>query len=129
MATAQLAGTRHLILAGARPPVSFFAYPGQPSSLVPAGCGVHALAGRGEDGPGALAALADLVAAEAARTPSRPRGPDAGCRTAPSPPKRPSAVIGALLPEGAIVSDESNTSGLGLPARPRPAPRRTIGSR
>ena len=35
MAAAQLDGTRHLILAGARAPVSFFAYPGKPSSLVP----------------------------------------------------------------------------------------------
>ena len=116
MATAQLTGTRHLILAGARPPVSFFAYPGQPSSLVPAGCEVHTLAGRGEDGPGALAALADLVAAEAAphaqpaeRPGHRPGLPD-GALTA----EKAAAVIGALLPEGAIVSDESNTSGLGL---------------
>src|ERR1019366_1291236 len=42
-ATAQLAGTRHLILAGARAPVSFFAYPGQPSSLTPAGAQIHVL--------------------------------------------------------------------------------------
>ena len=34
-AEAQLAGVEHLILAGARSPVSFFAYPGQRSDLVP----------------------------------------------------------------------------------------------
>src|SRR6266851_4586727 len=62
MAAAQLAGSRHLILAGARAPVSFFAYPGQPSSLVPGGCQVHVLAERGDDVCGALASLADLLA-------------------------------------------------------------------
>ncbi|MDZ4268193.1 MAG: acetolactate synthase large subunit, partial [Mycobacterium sp.] len=41
----QLAGAAHLILAGATSPVSFFAYPGKPSDLVPEGCEVHELAG------------------------------------------------------------------------------------
>ena len=36
VAEAQLAGVRHLVLAGARSPVSFFAYPGQGGDLVPA---------------------------------------------------------------------------------------------
>ena len=40
-ATAQLDGAKHLVLAGAKSPVSFFAYPGMPSDLVPAGCEVH----------------------------------------------------------------------------------------
>jgi acetolactate synthase-1/2/3 large subunit len=62
IAMAQLGGVRHLILAGARAPVSFFAYPGKPSSLVPEGCQVHQLAGAGDDVCGALAALADLAA-------------------------------------------------------------------
>ncbi len=42
----QLAGVGHLILAGARSPVSFFAYPGRASDLVPAGCSVTVLAER-----------------------------------------------------------------------------------
>ena len=70
----QLSGARHLILAGARAPVSFFAYPGQPSSLVPGGCQVHVLAeaGRGRArgagragqrrGPGGPAAAAARAA-------------------------------------------------------------------
>ncbi len=58
----QLAGARHLILAGARAPVSFFAYPGRPSSLSPDGCQVHTLAGPGEDVAGALMSLAERVA-------------------------------------------------------------------
>jgi acetolactate synthase I/II/III large subunit len=112
-ATEQLSGARHLILAGARPPVSFFAYPGRPSELAPAGSQVRVLAERGEDVAGALTSLADLVAAgaEPARQPAgRPELPD-GDLTA----ETAAAVIGALLPEGAIVCDEANTSGLFLP--------------
>jgi acetolactate synthase-1/2/3 large subunit len=119
-ATAQLAGTRHLILAGARPPVSFFAYPGMPSSLVPAGCQVHPLARPGEDVAGALTALADLVTPDA-RPQLRQREhhafPD-GDLTA----QNAATVIGALLPEAAIVCDEANTSGLWLPSATAGAP-------
>ena len=49
------------MLAGAKSPVSFFAYPGMPSDLVPAGCEVHVLAGQ-TGAAEALAALADEVA-------------------------------------------------------------------
>ncbi len=119
-AAAQLAGTRHLILAGARVPVSFFAYPDRPSSPVPDGCEVHLLAEPGDDVPGALTALADLVAPDAkpaAQQPGQLGLPD-GELTA----ETAAAVIGALLPEGAIVCDEANTSGLWLPAATAGAP-------
>ena len=119
-AVAQLGDVRHLILAGARAPVSFFAYPGKPSYLVPEGCRVHLLAEAGNDVCGALAALADLVAPGTKplpQQPERPALPD-GNLTAESA----AAVIGALLPEGAIVSDEANTSGLWLPAATAGAP-------
>jgi acetolactate synthase-1/2/3 large subunit len=119
-AQAQLAGTRQLILAGARAPVSFFAYPDLPSSLVPDGAGVHTLARPGEDVCAALASLAGDVAPDTrpqpqpAQRPALPGGPLTAGTAA--------AVIGALLPEGAIVSDEANTSGLGLPAATAGAP-------
>ena len=119
-AQSQLAGTTQLILAGARAPVSFFAYPGLPSSLVPDGCQVHTLAAPGEDVCGALADLAERVAPGAraqARPTERPALPS-GELTA----EKAAAVIGALLPDGAIVSDEANTSGLWLPAATAGAP-------
>ena len=119
-AVQQLAGVRHLILAGARAPAAFFAYPGQPSWLVPEGCQVHLLAGEADDVCGALTALADLAAPDAKprpQQPGRPALPD-GELTAQSA----AAVIGALLPEGAIVSDEANTSGLWLPGATAGAP-------
>ncbi|GAA1781899.1 acetolactate synthase large subunit [Actinomadura chokoriensis] len=114
MAAAQLDGARHIILAGARRPVTFFAYPGKPGDLVPDGCQVHDL---GADG---LAALADAVAGDAVpglQVAARPDVPT-GALTGESA----AAVIGALLPEGAIVSDEANTSGLWLPGATAGAP-------
>ena len=44
VAAKQLDGLRHLVLVDAASPVSFFAYPGKPSDLVPEGCEVHVLA-------------------------------------------------------------------------------------
>jgi acetolactate synthase I/II/III large subunit len=122
LAAQQLEGTSQLILAGARAPVTFFAYPGKPGSLTPAGAQVHVLAdaGAGDDVVGALTALADLVAPGVAPVPvpaSRPGIPD-GALTAESA----AAVIGALLPEDAIVCDEANTSGFFLPAATAGAP-------
>lgn len=113
-ALAQLAGARHLVLVGAQAPASFFAYPGKPSSLVPDGCEVHVFAEPGDDVVVGLQALADRVGGdakpvrEAAARPDRPTGALTGEAVA--------AAVGALLPEGAIVSDESNTAGLWLSA-------------
>lgn len=117
--TAQLDGAKHLILAGAPSPVSFFAYPGKPSDLVPDGCQVHVLAGH-TGAADALTALADEVApgtAAPVAAASRPQLPT-GALTAMSA----ADVIGALLPERAIVVDESNTSSLPLAAATAGAP-------
>ncbi|MDT5253707.1 MAG: acetolactate synthase large subunit [Mycobacterium sp.] len=116
---AQLDGTKHLVLAGAVSPVSFFAYPGKPSDLVPEGCSVHVLAGH-TGAAAALAALADEVApgtAAAVAAPSRPQLPT-GALTAASV----ADVIGALMPEQVIVVDESNTSSVPLTAATAGAP-------
>jgi acetolactate synthase I/II/III large subunit len=109
----QLAGVGDLILAGARSPVSFFAYPGRASDLVPADCSVTVLAERDQDAEAALEQLADLVAAGTppvlAAAAVRPAGP--GPLTAISLAN----TIAASLPEQAIVADEANTSGFALP--------------
>jgi acetolactate synthase I/II/III large subunit len=121
MAVHQLAGTRHLVLAGARSPVAFFAYPGKPSDLVPDDCEVHPLAPREGAATAALEELADLVAPGTAPVLApleRPEPP-----TGPLDAQRVAAVIGALLPEGAIVVDESVTAGFVLPAATAGAPR------
>ena len=108
-AAAQLAGTRHLILAGAAAPVTFFGYPGKPSDLVPEGCSVHTLAARA-GAADALNALADRLARDVAAPLAAATRPD--MPSGPLTVQTSAAVIGALLPERAIVVDESNTSGL-----------------
>lgn len=127
-AMAQLDGTKHLIVIGTGVPVSFFAYPGKPSSLVPDGTAVHSPAdGESDLGINAVAALeqlADLVAPDTA-----PRPAAATKRELPSGPLTAQnwvEVIGALLPRDAILSDESNTSGMLLPTATAGSPRHDV---
>lgn len=120
----QLTGIKHLIVAGAKPPVSFFAYPGVPSNLVPEGAQVHVLADAAHDVGQALTDVADLVAPD-----TEPVLQEAIRRALPSGPLTPQnwvEVIGALLPAGAIIVDESNTSGMLLPAATAGAPRHDV---
>ena len=100
-----------MITVGARPPVAFFAYPDKPSVLSPKGCVATALAAVEEDIEGALEALADALDARATAPaglaqPHRPAVPDGQIS-----PEGIAAVLGACLPEGAIVVDESVTTG------------------
>lgn len=106
LAQEQLRGTTHLFLAGARSPVAFFAYPDMPSDLVPEGAETRVL------WSGQLEQIADRLGAP---EPPASQGPP----ELPSGPLRSgnwASVIGALLPENAIISDEANTSGAMLPA-------------
>jgi acetolactate synthase-1/2/3 large subunit len=121
LASVQLSGLHHLILVDARAPVTFFAYPGLEGSLVPDSCQVHELAGPAADVLGSLEALVEAVGAggadpalQAASRPARPTGE----LTA----EKVCQAIGAVLPEGAIISDESNTSGLMLASLTAGAP-------
>src|SRR5664280_1794906 len=61
LATAELSGAATVVLVGARSPVSFFGYPGLPSSTVPAGTAVVTLAEPGAAVTEALARLAERV--------------------------------------------------------------------
>ena len=125
LAGVQLGELDHLVLVDAKAPVSFFAYPGKPSELVPAGCTVHTLAAPDEDVLGSLEALVRALGAEAeppalqpARRPDRPRGrltAEKVCK-----------AIGHLMPERAIVVDEAITSGLMLPLMTAGCPRHDL---
>jgi acetolactate synthase-1/2/3 large subunit len=108
MAVEALSGLDALVLAGTRPPVAFFAYPGLPSRLAAPDTAVHALAGPEEDAVAALEALADALdapGAPAVDPPPRPELPT-GELTVDSL----TAAVGALLPDGAIVVDEAVTA-------------------
>jgi acetolactate synthase-1/2/3 large subunit len=110
-AAMQLDGLKHLVLVDSKAPVSFFAYPGKASDLVPEGCTVHVLSDQSGDPAAALAALVeavDAVDADPVRQPhAQPELP-----TGPLTADGVCQALGALMPEGAIVSDEGNTSGL-----------------
>ncbi len=114
-AMAQMQGLRHLVLIDARAPVSFFAYPEKPSYLVPDGCDVVELPAT------ALELLADALGADAAGEVAPAARPDRP--TGELTPESVAAAVGALLPEGAIVSDEANTTGLFVSGATTGAPR------
>jgi acetolactate synthase-1/2/3 large subunit len=107
-AQALLAGFERLILVEANPPVSFFGYPGIRSTLAPEKCVFDVLASAGQDGAGALEWLADELGAPPAEiaSASRPELPAGESLTAATVGR----AVGALLPEGAIISDESVSS-------------------
>jgi acetolactate synthase-1/2/3 large subunit len=125
LASVQLAGLDNLILVDAKSPVSFFAYPGKKSDLVPDTCTVHVLASATQDVLGSLEKLVGHVGAgdtapalQAPMRPGRPRGKftaDKVCK-----------AIGHLLPENAIIVDEAQTSGVMLPVMTAGAPRHDV---
>jgi len=122
LASVQLDGLRHLVLVDSRVPVSPFAYPGLPSELLGEGCQVHVLASDSDDPSQALEALADALGAKPdAAILSRSERPD--LPAGPLTPQTAAAVVGALLPEGAIVSDEAITAGIFFSGATHGAPR------
>lgn len=124
MVEAQLTGTEQLILAGAKSPVSFFAYPGKAGDLVPEGCAAQTMATASEDITGALERLAELVAPDA-----QPVLQPLVAGEQPSGELNAHSLaqtIGNMLPENAIISDESNTSGASLPFTTAGSPRHDL---
>ena len=109
-----LSGLRQVVLAGAKPPVAFFAYPNKPSLLASPACAFITLATNADDIAGALEALADVLDARA--TPPARVAPYA---PPPAPTGQPTLdgiaqVIAATLPENTIVVDEAVSSGRGF---------------
>lgn len=116
----QLDGVEHLVLVGAKEPVAFFGYPGMDGRLVSEGCTVHVLATPDEEGTAALHALADRVAPDASPALAEARRPE--LPTGALDLRSFAEVVGALLPERAIVVDEALTSGYFLPGATVGAP-------
>jgi acetolactate synthase-1/2/3 large subunit len=109
MAVDALKDFSSLVLVDTRRPVGFFAYPGQPSVLADPATDVVALASPGEDALTALAELAEAVGAPASVSVSaleRVALPSGGALNVDTL----SAVVGALLPDDAVVVDEAVTA-------------------
>jgi acetolactate synthase I/II/III large subunit len=118
----QLKEFRQLILVGAKAPVAYFAYPGKSSVFTAPDCEILTLARAGEDYIGALEALEHALGIQDTETgrkkADRPAPPDGAITLAGL-----AAAVGAFLPENAIVVDESMTSGRGMMAATKNAPR------
>jgi acetolactate synthase-1/2/3 large subunit len=102
-----------LILVGAKPPVSFFAYPGVPSAIAPESCEQFVLAGPEDDIDQLLEDLLERLDAVDSQ-------PDVHPLDIPELPtgeldaNSASQTIAHFLPENAIVVDEAITTGLFL---------------
>ena len=110
-----LKGLEQIVLVGAPPPVTFFAYPDKPSWVTPDGCDLLTLAAPQEDSVGALTMLADALGAR-----------DCGSLVQRVIPEMPlhgaldafsmGAIMSRFMPDNAILSDDSLTAGGGLQA-------------
>ncbi|NOV24376.1 acetolactate synthase large subunit [Cupriavidus necator] len=107
----KLASIRNVILVGAPAPVTFFAYPGKSPRPYPEDAAVHVLARPEEDLAEALARLADEVGARQVQLPAAavpaPVEPARGAVTSEAVARS----LTALLPEQAIVVEESISFG------------------
>ncbi len=102
----------HIVLVGAKAPVGFFAYPGKPSRQYPATAQIHVLAREDQDAVAALEALVNELAAPPAVLPDAGAAPVAA--TGASTPEGLAQTLAAVLPEQAIVVDESVSYGRGF---------------
>ena len=110
-ALAMMKDTQQLVLVGAKSPVSFFAYPGKPSVLVPDSCEVVNVAGAEADVEGALEALADALGAGTTAPLISASSFDTALPTGNITLEGLGALFNVLIPENAIVIDEAITSG------------------
>jgi acetolactate synthase-1/2/3 large subunit len=125
LAAVQLRGYEHLIIIDTKEPVSFFAYPGKESYLVPDKCKVHHLVSADQDALASLQAIVETVDAgdikPSLQPADRPELPIGKLNAA-----KVCQAVGALMPENVIISDEAQTSGLKLPTYTAGCPRHDI---
>jgi acetolactate synthase-1/2/3 large subunit len=100
--------------------VTFFAYPNKPQTSIPDDAEVHILARPEQDLIEALTRLADTLHAPKVTPPDN--GPRHEVGRGPLTPESVASTVGALMPEGAIIADESVTYGRGFFANTKAAP-------
>ncbi len=110
MAVMMMQGFRHAVMVGTKAPVAFFAYPNKPSTFLSPECKTYQPWDSENDVVDVLTALAEEVGAKVTPAPAGSALPEV-----PTSGKLNVQTFGdafaALLPEGAIVSDEAITSG------------------
>ena len=105
-----LKGLTHITFIGAPPPVAFFAYPDKPGWLSPEGAELLELASPNIDAEDTLKRLADAM--DAPNTPDKRQTKEIfGYEEGELNRDNAAMITANLLPENAIVSDESGTSG------------------
>jgi acetolactate synthase I/II/III large subunit len=109
-----LKDVQQLVLVGSRVPVSFFAYPNKPSVQIPPACQVTELAPIQADLEASLQALADELGASKVPPALIANGERPQLPTGAMSQEGIAAVLGALLPEQAIIVDESVSTGRGF---------------
>ncbi len=122
LALKTFANTTRVILVAAKAPVGFFAYPGKPSSMLPANCEVIELVSAEQDVDAALWLLADRLHVGSSSEPTviKAQAIDSNVvinSASLQPRLNPaniSQIIAALIPEGAIVCEEAVSSGRDL---------------
>ena len=102
-----LAGTDLIVLVGAQPPVSFFAYPDKPSWLTPESARLAVLSQPHEDGPAALAALVEALGAQDSVAATVARQPVEVTLDGALDAETIMRVVARHLPDNAIVTEES----------------------
>jgi acetolactate synthase-1/2/3 large subunit len=107
-----LSGMEQIVLVGAPPPVTFFAYPGKPSWVTPEGCDLIYLAHPHEDAVGALAAVADALGAAKQGQPVKLVRPDPADGALTS--FTMGQVMARFMPENSIIAEDAVTSGPGI---------------
>ena len=111
-AVAALAPFDHIILIGAIPPIGFFAYPNKPNQFARPGAEFHVLARPEQDAEAALQALVDELRAPPADIPDN--GPVPKIVSGKPTPESLATTIAAVLPDGALIVDESISYGRGF---------------
>lgn len=111
MAEDFLDGIESIVFVGSKPPVSFFAYPDKRSYLSPENSKLVQLATFEQDGKKALESLCEMLDANEISEELLPSETSQAPLNGELNPAHVGLLLGELLPEEAIVSDEAATSG------------------
>ena len=115
-----LARFKYIILVNARPPVGFFGYPGMPSVQHAPDAQIHTLSRPDQDPIEALTDLAKALQAPIVAIPDP--GPRPQAASGAPTPEGLAQTVAAVMPENAIISDESVSYGRGFYKQTHAAP-------